>query len=106
MRHITRDMAASIINVMPPTFDAHRLERRVLRTYPVAFAYQLLEFTTSQDPLHQFSAAFARWIDSEFRGEIRKTHKVNSDNLGGESSQNQEWERIQPGQPIAICGSD
>jgi len=81
-------------------FDAHTVEKRILRLHTAAAANELLEFLHTADPLHQFSAAFARWIDSEFRGQIRQTRKIQSENLGGEQSQNQEWEKINPSTPI------
>ena len=49
---------------------------------------------------HQFNAHFAKWVDTEFRGQIRKTRKVVSDNLGGKPSQNQEWEKLNADVPI------
>jgi hypothetical protein len=97
MIHITHQMAALLINDIASPFDAHMVERRALRTYPIAFARELMEFGHTNDPLHQFSAAFARWIDTEFTGRIRKAQKVISENLGGQQSQNQEWERITEG---------
>jgi hypothetical protein len=87
-------MAATVINVLATPFDAHMLEKRILRLYAVAVASEVLEFRHTGDALHQFSAAFARWVDREFQGQIRQTRKVVSENLGGEPSQNQEWEKI------------
>lgn len=93
MKHISRLMVAPVMDQFV-RFDTHMIERRILRFHPIAFAMELLEFAQTDDPLHQFSAQFARWIDREFTGQIRQTHKVISDNLGGESSQNQEWEKV------------
>ena len=94
MKHLTRDMLVEVFEQMPDTFDAHHLERRTLRLLPVPFAEELLEFRTSNDPLQQFSAAFAQWFDRVFAGDIRKTTKVESCNLGGETSLNQEWAKM------------
>ena len=93
MRHITHLMAAEVINELDSPFDAHMVERRILRLHTVAVAEELLEYRHT-DTLHQFSAAFARWIDSEFQGQIRQTQKVQSENLGGRTNSNQEWEEI------------
>jgi hypothetical protein len=87
-------MTAAIINQLPPRFDAHLLERRLLRLYTVAIAREMIAFNRAGDALHQFSAAFARWVDREFHGQIQQTRKVTSENLGGERSRNQEWEKI------------
>jgi len=72
MRHITHQMAASVMNGVQATFDTHMLERRTLRLFPGALARELLRFSNTNDALHQFSAHFAKWIDNEFRGQIRK----------------------------------
>jgi hypothetical protein len=93
MRHISRPMVAPVIDQFV-RFDTHMIETRILRLHPIAFARELLEFAQTGDPLHQFSAQFAKWVDHEFTGQIRQTHKVVRDNLGGEPSQNQEWERV------------
>lgn len=94
MTHIDRAIAAPIMNMLPSRFDAHKLEKRLLRVHPDVVANEILAFRHTSDPLHQFSAAFARWVDREFQGQIRQTQKVVSENLGGEQSQNQEWEKI------------
>lgn len=91
MNYITRPMAAAILNSLGPSFDAHMIEQRVLRLYPIAFAEELLRFRATADPLRQFSAAFAQWVDQTFAGQISKTQKVPSANLGGQTSDNQEW---------------
>ena len=94
MTHINHAMAATVINLLPKHFDAHTLEKRLLRLHASAVASEILAFNHTSDVLHQFSAAFARWVDREFQGQIRQTRKVVSENLGGEPSQNQEWEKI------------
>ena len=100
MHHLTRAMIAAILNTLPRPFDAHAVEQRVLRLHPVEFAEDLLRFRTSPDPLRQFSAAFAQWVDRTFSGQIRQTRKVSSAHLAGEVSDNQQWEKVGPG-PIA-----
>src|SRR5216117_3449856 len=94
MTNIAHLMVATIMNQLPQRFDAHMLERRLLRLYTAAVAKEILAFNHTSDPLHQFSAALARWVDRDFQGQIRQTQKVKSENLGGEQSQNQEWEKI------------
>lgn len=89
-------MLSKVFEELPDTFDAHRLERRTLRVLPIPFAEELLEFRMSDDPLQQFSAAFAQWFDRAFEGDIRKTAKVESCNLGGVKSLNQEWAKTNP----------
>ena len=96
MRYITRQIIAPVINGLQDPFDAHMLEKRVLRLHPEAFARELLVYARTGDPLLQFSAHFAKRVDVMFRGQIRKTQKVFSDNLAGDSIKNQEWRRINP----------
>jgi hypothetical protein len=94
MQHITRSVAAAVINELPSRFDTHMLEKRILRLHPETVAHELLAFRHAGDALHQFSAALARWVDTQFRAQIRQTSKVNSENLGGQESRNQEWEKL------------
>lgn len=94
MRYVSDDLVRPILEKLESPFDAHEVERRLLRLEPIAFARELLTFEASADPLQQFSAAFARWLDQEFAGKIRQTKKVRSCNLGGEKSLNQQWEKI------------
>src|ERR1700686_5689857 len=96
MEHICRISAAAVINQLSALFDMHMVERLTVRLYPVEFGKELVRFGHTSDPLHQFSAHFAKWIDSEFAGQIRQTRKVTSENLGGREPQNQEWEKIVP----------
>ena len=100
MRHITRQMAASTINLLPSSFDAHMVEKRMLRLHTVAFANDILEYASTDDPLTRFSNQFARWLDATFQGQIHQTRKVASDNLGGAKTRNQEWEKANPQTPI------
>ncbi|HEV7587580.1 MAG TPA: hypothetical protein VGO40_05570 [Longimicrobium sp.] len=96
MKHLTRDMLVDVFEMLPDTFDAHDLERRTLRVLPVPFAEELLEFRSSDDPLLQFSAAFAQWFDRAFAGEVTKLEKVETENLGGLVSTNQQWAKRKP----------
>jgi hypothetical protein len=103
MRYITRPMVADIINDVPTTsFDTHWIEKRLLRRQAVAFAEELLEFRTADDPLMRFSAAFSQWIGRTFANEVTKSinNKVVSIHLGGEEGENQEWTKLNPGMPI------
>src|SRR5437867_3040867 len=94
MRNITRAMVAFLINRLGATrFDAHDLERLMLRFYPIAFGRDLVNFGQTSYPFHQFSAHFAKFVDREFEGQLHKTRKVRSRNLVGAFSSNQEWER-------------
>jgi hypothetical protein len=95
-------MTATVLNQLPMTFDTHRVERRVLRLFPIEFAEELLEFRHADDPLLRFSAAFSQWIGNTFHREIRKSsnRKVRTANLGGKKSDNQGWTKVNPGIPI------
>ncbi|MCA9124496.1 MAG: hypothetical protein H6822_24970 [Planctomycetaceae bacterium] len=111
MQYINSQMVADAINQLDDRFDAHGVEKRTLRLHTNAFAQELTRYATSPDPLRQFSAAFAKFVDALFRGEIRQTQKVTSENLGGEQSPNQQWEKVMNpvtgvGQPIGAVTQD
>src|SRR4051794_4880292 len=96
MRFITRSSAAEAMNSLGTEFDAHAAEARVLRLHPVEFAEEILRFRTSGDVLKEFSRQFAMWLDREFTGQIAKTSKVTSLNLGDRPSENQQWTKLVP----------
>ena len=99
MKHITHQMAREAINSLgADKFDAHDVERRILRLHADAVAQEMLEF--NGDILRNFSARFAKWIDAEFQGQIKQTKKVTSDNLGGKPSRNQQWSKLSAGRPV------
>jgi hypothetical protein len=100
MKPITRQMIAPVINSLRDPFDAHMVEKRILRIHPEAFARELLAYSQTGGPLLQFSAHFAKRVDFMFRGQITKTQKVFSNNLAGDSIKNQEWRRINPSNPV------
>lgn len=76
MRHITDRMIVTAINQMEERFDAHDLEKRLLRQNPVAVAREIIEHRRNRDILRSFSAKFAKYVDRTFAGRIRKTAKV------------------------------
>lgn len=94
MRHVTTQMIADAINELGDRFDAHDVERRVLRTNPVAIANEILVYANSNDVLRTFSAQFSRFVDSSMHGQIRQVSKVCTANLGGKVSDCQQWEKL------------
>lgn len=94
MQFLTTQMIANAINQLGEQFDSHAVEKRVLRLHTNEFAQELMRYATSKDQLRQFSAVFAKTIDSSFNGQIAKTQKKKSENLGGEISMNQEWRKM------------
>jgi hypothetical protein len=108
MRHITCDMVRELINSNPnPQFDNHWIEMRVLRDHTVAFATELLEYRTKQDPLMEFSRELSHWVGRKFKAHLtkppigrRRNGKVESRNLAGDDIPNQLWEKRTPGTPI------
>jgi hypothetical protein len=96
MTYVTNRMIADAMNELPIQFDAHALEKRCLRRNPLEVADEIKRHHATGDPLLYYSAVFAKHVDSAFRGQIAKTVKVESENLGGESSRNQEWRKLVP----------
>jgi len=97
MQHVSDQMLADVINVLPNVFDTHAVEQRVLRNQPVAAAREILEHQHNGDVLRQFSATFSKRIAAAFPGQIEKVSKVVSPNLGGRESDNQQWRRVVAG---------
>ena len=101
MVYITHRIVASVINGLLSPFDTHMVEKRIPRNHPIEFAHELLRYDHTRDPLHQFSAAFGKWIDTEFQGQIQQTlPKVKTENLCGDRISNQQWVKTTPGMPI------
>ena len=96
MQHITVQMLVDAINELDDPFDAHDVERRVLRNQPVAMANEILRYANSGDVLRTFSAQFSRHVDTVLRGQIQQTAKVSTANLGGLVSECQQWKKLLP----------
>lgn len=95
MRHVSDQMLAEAINSLSePLFDTHIVEQRILRIHPLAFAYEIIDHQHNDDVFQQFSASFSKRIGSAFPNEVEKVEKVNSTNLGGRDSDNQQWRRL------------
>jgi len=95
MKYLKPSMIADIINqFQDDRFDAHSVEKRLLRVNTVEMTREILRYRNKRDVLMTFSAQLARYIDRTFRGQIRKTTKVGSENLGGLPCRNQEWVRL------------
>lgn len=95
MHHLQPQMVAEAINDLGPRFDAHAVEKRLLRRYTVETAREILRYADSGDVLRAFSAQLARYVNRTFRGQIRSTTpKVISENLGGKDAVNTQWERL------------
>jgi hypothetical protein len=95
MKYVKPSMIADIINQFDgDRFDAHSVEKRLLRINTVETAREIIRYRNSNDVLMNFSAQLARYIDRTFRGQIRKTTKVGSENLGGRTCRNQEWVKL------------
>lgn len=100
MQYLTVQMVAEAINRAPsPRFDAHDVERLALGLHPVETAREIIAWAESGDDLKSFSAVLAKSIDQTFGrpgGQIRKTIKDRSQNLRGQVTPNQQWEKLVP----------
>ena len=98
MKHISRETVAQALNELPPSFDTHDVERRILRRRPAEFAQELLTFQADVDRLMRFSMVFSRWLGSTFSTHIGKSGvgKIRTLNLGGEPSASKVWRKVAP----------
>ena len=93
MNFITPEMLSSEIDSLGEFFDAHDIERRILRNQPVAFAQELLRYREADDILRTFSAQFSRFVDTSQSGRLEKAERVTTANLGGLLSECQQWRK-------------
>lgn len=97
MRYLTPEMIADAINHAPNPFDAHDVEKLALRYHTLETAQEIAAQAPSGHALRYFCAVLSRQVDRMFggpAGQIRKTRRVESENLGGLRCSNQEWEKL------------
>lgn len=108
MQHLTTQHLVDILNQLGPVFDAHAAEKKALGMYAQLVGQELARCngTTNITSLQMFSMQFAQTIDQTFGSvskspQIQKTKsgkkgdgKVESENLAGKMSLNQEWKKL------------
>lgn len=115
MRHLTIQMVADVLNRMDPAFDAHAAEKRAIGMFPREVGREIADYTNSprMTALQKFSMKYAQFIDQVFGSaathpQIQKTSKIMSDNLAGDPTENQQWEKLETTitPPAATAGLD
>jgi hypothetical protein len=97
MEFITDAMLPDAISAIEgEVFDAHMVEKRLLRLHTVAVTEELLRFREREDVLQTFNAQLARSLDPAFRGQIDQIGRTESENLGGRVNLNITWRKLVP----------
>lgn len=91
MQYIDSTIMDRVLDALPQDFDSHHFIRRLIRMYPSNYTRELARYQDNEDPflaLHpQIAQALAR------NSRVRKMGKVDSPNIGGESTSNEAWEK-------------
>ncbi|MCE9573528.1 MAG: hypothetical protein K8W52_10255 [Deltaproteobacteria bacterium] len=88
---ITKDLLRELVQTMPPVFDSHALIIQAMQRHPQLYTMDLYSFVASDDPIQQLHASIGQrllGIDT-----IEPTRRVPSQNVRGQTSENQEWRR-------------
>jgi hypothetical protein len=88
---ITDQMIDQSIARMPQIFDSHALIRDLMRHWPRAYATDLHE-SIGDDPIRALHSAIGTRLLSF--NIIEKTRKVDSLNVRGDTTENQEWQKL------------
>lgn len=88
---LTDQMISQSIERMDQTFDSHALIRDLMRNWPRAYATDL-DASIGDDPIRVLHSAIGTRLLSF--DTIVKTRKVDSPNVRGETTENQEWRKI------------
>ncbi len=86
----------TLIEAMEKRFDSHDLIFEMMRRFPRQYTQALYECRRAKDPIQTLHAQIGRKLLS-FEGRIRKTRRKSSRNVRGLPSENQRWEKIDPG---------
>lgn len=91
MTHITDAMLLTIIAPMPSTFDSHAVIRGLMTLFPQEYVREEYANVGNPDPIRETH----RQIGIALLGVpgIRPTRRVNSPNIRGPVTENQEWEK-------------
>ena len=92
MRYITNQMLLAVIGQLPMRFDSHDVIRGLMTAFPQEYVREEYENVGNQDPIRETH----RQIGIALLGIscIRPTRRVNSPNIRGPITENQEWEKI------------
>ena len=92
MEYITDTIMNNGIDHMPQRFDSHDFFKRILRLFPSDYTKELCRFQDHNDPFRILHPMIARWLAGSDR--VRQMGKVDSPNIGGNSTSNESWEKL------------
>jgi len=92
MEYITDKILNDVIDQMPQKFDSHDFFKRMTRLFPSDYVKELCRFKNHSDPFLVLHPMIARKLASD--DGLRQMGKVDSPNIGGNSTSNESWEKI------------
>lgn len=92
MEYITDTIVNDVIDQMPQQFDSHDFIKRTTRLFPSDYVKELCRLKNHDDPFLVLHPMIARKLASNDR--VRQLGKVDSPNIGGNSTSNESWEKI------------
>ena len=93
MEYITDTIINEVIDQMPKKFDSHDFFKKITRLFPSDYVRELCRFKNQDDPFFVLHPMIARKLASNDR--LRQMGKVDSPNIGGNSTSNEYWEKIE-----------
>jgi hypothetical protein len=90
MPHLTDEILQAAIAKLPATFDTHAVIREVMNIEPRLYADDL-HAASGNDPILSLHSSIGSRL-ARFEN-LEKTRKVNSPNVRGEDTENQEWSK-------------
>ena len=91
MNHLTDAILAGAVPGLPNTFDSHELIRAVMTTHPQEYVRELYNQVNADDPIQSAHAAIGLALHRI--PSIAPTRRVNSVNVRGQTTENQEWQK-------------
>lgn len=92
MIHVTDAMLLTVIEQLPSTFDSHAVIRGIMTVFPQEYVREEYANIDSPDPIRETHRQIGVALVSV--PVIRPTRRVNSPNIRGPVTENQEWEKI------------
>lgn len=92
MEYITDTIINSVLDEMPDDFDTHAFIERLTRLYPSDYTKELCRYKDYDDPFLVLHPLIGKALASN--GRVQKMGKVDSPNIGGRSTSNEAWRKV------------